>query len=562
MNLGQEIIKKKEAMASERSSRMTHWNELSPIYTNHRDVYQFNDTDINPGDWQFDSTPKQAVLTCANGLASLIFPREEPFSEYAPPMGLKGQAGYDDAVRWCREVSAIHQAYLQNSNFWEENQEGLTELPVFGTMALFCGGYDEIKDELYFRNIPIGTYYIAENYKGYVDTLYRELQYTANQAAEEYGEDSLPHEIRCKVGKAEGATEKFTFIHAVEPRKQGGKKRGRKNEKPYISVVVYEKTRKVVQEDGFDSFPYAVVRFRKQRNNPWGWGPASTVLGDARQLSKLNELADVATEISVFPPVEAHPDMEGSIDMGALGINYKPPGFSGDAIRQLPIQNRLDQTQFRIDSKTKKIEDAFFVNLFLMLNNQARQPGDITAFQANEMLGERAAQFSPVYGRMISEGGDIIMRRNFESLLAAGKFPQPPQAMLDVTEDGTVAGLVEPSILYKNRIVMALQQQKNQSIPQVLGLANQILSTNPELAPLIFAGLEPAVMFRDGARNAGFPEEWLPTDSVLKQRVTAIAEQQAQQQEAAMMQQGANTLGELGKAPQGAIQGVAQAVGA
>lgn len=561
MNLAQEIIKKKESMASARSPRMNHWNELAPIYTNFRDVYDFTDSDIYPGEWQFDSAPKQAVQICANGLASLIFPREDPFSEYAPPMALKGQPGYDDAVRWCREVSAVHQAYLQNSNFWEEIQMGLLELPVFGTMALFCGGYDDIKDELYFRHIPIGTYYIAENYKGMVDTFYRELQYTADQAADEYGEENLPEEIKSKVGRAEGVTEKFCFIHAVEPRKEGGRKRGRKSEKPFVSVVVYEKTKKIVKEDGFDSFPYAVVRFMKFRSNPWGWGPASTVLGDARQLNKLNELADVATEISVFPPVEAHPDMEGSIDMGALGINYKPPGYTGDAIRQLPIQNRLDQANVRLDQKEKKIQDAFFVNLFLMLNNQAQMPGDITAFQANEMLGERAAQFSPVYGRLISEGGDIIMRRNFESLLAAGKFINPPQAMLDVTDTGKVSGLVEPSILYKNRIVLAQQAQKNSSIPQVLGLMSQILSTNPELAPILFAGLEPAVMFRDGARNAGFPEEWMPTDAVLKERVNMIAEMQAKQQEAALMQQGAKTLGDLGKAPEGAVQGVAQALG-
>lgn len=554
-----EIIKKRDALSSARSPRLNNWNELAPLFTQFRSVYDVMDTDIQPGDWQFDSAPKQAVLTCANGLASLIFPREEEFAEFAPPTAMKDD---DAAVSWYRQCSAIHQTYLQNSNFWEENQEGLIELPVFGTMALFVGGYDDVNDELFFRHLPIGTYYISENYKGYVDTLYRDLEYTADQAANEFGYDVLPQEIQKLCGKANGATQKFKFIHAVEPRKDKRKKGGQKDEKPFTSVVVYEAGRKVVKEDGFDSFPYAVVRFRKQRNNPWGWGPASTVLGDARQLNKLNELSDIGTEISVFPPVVADAAMEGGIDMGALGINYRPEGStSQDPVKQLPINNRLDQCDKRMLQKEEKINKAMFVDMFTMFAMQSQQPGEITAFQANQMLGEKMAQFSPVYGRIISEGGDIIMRRNFESLLAAGKFPPPPESVLDVEGDGNVIGIAEPGILYKNRIVLAQQMRKNAAIPEVMSMVNMILTTNPELAPIIYAGFELPVMTRGGARNAGWPEEWLAEDSVLKKRVEAIILAQEQDRKGAAMEQGAKTLAEASKANPNALQGAAQVLG-
>lgn len=553
-----EVLKKRDALASCRSPRLNNWNELAPLFTQFRSVYDVVDSDIQPGDWQFDSTPKQAVLTCANGLANLIFPREEEFAEWSPPTGLKND---DDAVRWYRECSAIHQTYLQNSNFWEENQEGLIELPVFGTMALFVGGYDDEKDELFFRHLPIGTYFIAENYKGYVDTLYRDLEYTADQAAAEFGYDVLPEEIKKLCGKANGATQKFKFVHAVEPRKEKTKKGGRKEEKPWTSTVVYEAGRKVVKDDGFDSFPYAVVRFRKQRNNPWGWGPASTVLGDARQLNKLNELADVGTEISVFPPAVVPGYMEGSVDFGALGLNYRDPSDTTNSpITQLPIQNRLDQCDKRMLQKEDKINKAFFVDMFTMFAMQSQQPGDITAFQANQMLSEKMAQFSPVYGRIISEGGDIIMRRNFESMLAAGLFPPPPQSVLDI-EGEQVVGIAEPGILYKNRIVLAQQMRKNSAIPEVMGMVSLVLQTNPELAPIIFAGFELPRMARDGARNAGWPEEWIAKDSELKKRVMAITAAREQQQQAAMMQQGAETLATASKAQPGAIQGAASVLG-
>lgn len=558
--IAQDIIKKRDAMRAFRSTQMNHWDELAPLFTQFRTVYTYNNQDIYPGDFQFESAPKQAVITFANGIASLIFPREDEFAEFSPPTALKDD---DDAVRWTRECSAIHQTYLQNSNFWEEKQEGFHDLGVYGTEALFCGGYNDEKDELFFRHIPIGTYDIAENVYGYVDTLYRELDYTADQAAEEYGEENLPKEIKDKVGKAAGATEKFRFIHAVEPRRESSKKGGKKDEKPFSSVVIYEKSKEVVHEDGFDSFPYAVIRFRKQRNSPWGWGPASTVVGDARQLNKLNELADIATEISVFPPAVVPGYMEGEVDFGALGLNYRSESdVTNTPIQQLPIQNRLDQCNVRMQQKEDKINRAFFVDMFTLFARQAEMPGDITAYQASQMLIEKSAQFSPVYGRIISEGGDTIMRRNFETLLAAGKFPEPPESMLDIDEKtGKVLALASPSILYKNRIVLALQQRRNGAVPEVFSLIAPILQTNPELAPIIFAGLEPARIVRDAARNAGFPEEWIPSDSVLKQRMQAIIDAQQQQQQSQLMNQGSDTLAKLGKAPPEAVKGAMSVLG-
>lgn len=557
--IAQDILKKRDAMAAFRSTQMNHWDELAPLFTQFRTIYNYNNQDIYPGDLQFESAPKQAVITFANGIASLIFPREDEFAEFSPPTALKDD---DDAVRWTRQCSEIHQTYLQNSNFWEEKQEGFHDLGIYGTEALFCGGYNDEKDELYFRHIPIGTYYIAENVYGYVDTLYRELDYTADQAAEEYGKENLPKEIAEKVGKAAGAVDKFRFIHAVEPRNEYSKKGGKKNEKPYISVVVYEKTKDVVHEDGFDSFPYAVIRFRKQRNSPWGWGPASTVLGDARQLNKLNELADIGTEISVFPPAVVPGYMEGTVDFSALGLNYRDVNDTTNTpIQQLPIQNRLDQCNVRMQQKEDKINRAFFVDMFTLFARQAEMPGDITAYQASQMLIEKSAQFSPVYGRIISEGGDIIMRRDFETLLASGKFPPPPESMMDLDEKGNVLGLAEPSILYKNRIVLALQQRRNGAVPEVFSLIAPILQTNPEMAPIIFAGLELARIIRDAARNAGFPEEWLPDDATLKQRMQAIAEAEMQQRQSAMLNQGSDTLAKLGKAPPEAVQGALSALG-
>lgn len=558
---GNQILKKRDALAVIRAPRMAHWDEIAPFFTQYQSVYANGCDDITPGMWQFDSVPMQANHTLANGLAASVVPRSEEFAEFTPPTALKND---DDAVRWTRQCSEIHQTYLQNSNLWEELQDALTELGPFGNMCLFVGGYDEKRDELFFKHVPIGTYYFAEDARGIVNTLYRELMYTADEAAGEYGEDKLPEEIREKVGKAEGSTTKFKFVHAVEPRKTSGKKGRRpKNDKPFASYVVYDGGKKdIVQEDGFDSFPFAVGRWKRDRNNPYGWGPATVVLGEARQLNKLNELADVGTEISVFPPVVAHPGMEGAIDMGSLGINYLDPSdTSAFGVRQLSTNNRLDQCDLRMQQKEQKINNAFHVPLFTLFSQRALDKAPLTATESRLIEAEKISQFSPIYGRLISEVLDIIMRRGFESLLAAVKFPEAPLSMMDVDAKGQVVGLAEPSILYKNRISLALQARRNNAVAPVLGMLQAVLTTNPEMAPVIYAGFEIPRLVRDTARNEGWPEEWLATDTVMKERVQDITAAQEQARQAQMLEAGSKTAANLGKAPPELVAGATSVLG-
>lgn len=556
-NQGIEIVKVRDSLKSQRSMMDNHWNQISPFATPFDTVYSVGYGDMVDMDQRFTSALIFAIQTCVNGLASLIFPREQEFVEFSTPTALRQD---DDAVRWVRQCSEVHQIYLQSSNFWEENDEMLNDLVAYGTGCLFIGGLDEATDELYFRHIPIGTYYITEDSKGRVNALYRDLEYTADQAAQEYGEDKLPQEIRSKVGKATGATDKYTFIHAVYPRKE--RKTGKKApklEKAFASCVVYEKTKELVHEDGFDDFPFAVIRFRKIRRSVYGFGPGWLALGDTRQLAKLEQLSDVATEITVFPPSEAPAYMEGEVTFAALGINYRSDQDS-IGIRQLPINNRLDQTNVRMDQKRQLIDQACFVDLFTMLSRQASMPGSITAYQAAEMVSEKMTQFSPVYGRIISEGGDVIMRRNFSSLYKAGKFPDPPESMLDVDSQGKVIGTAVPSVSYKNKIVLLQQYRNNSKVMEFFNMVLPILQAVPEFSSMISAGLQIPEMFRDIARNLGFPEGWIKTKEAMDAILAAMAQAADQERQAAMMEQGSKTLANVGKAPPQLVEATASAL--
>lgn len=497
------MVSVRDALRSQRSRIENHWDELSRFFMPFRLTLTDGMPDIPSAEEIHDSSPRRAALILANGLASLVTPREEVWFEYQAPRELRGD---DEAVRFYRLASETAREYIEASNFYEEIQECYISSPVFGTSALFCGDLDE-RGELYFRNQPIKTYFIAEDAKGRVTSFFRDLQLTAEQAADEFGKASLPEEVARKVGRPEGATETHDFVHGVYRRTEKVSDDAPEGaRKPWHSRVIHEKTKVIVQDSGFDEFPFAVHRYRRFGTCPWGFGPGAIALSDARQLSFLNELADVATEKSVFPPVVAPSSLEGEIGQGALEITYVDPTDPNSAamLREWATAGRYDVAKDRMQDKRQQVEEAFHVDLFQLFASRAKERAPMTATEAQLVAGEKLTQFSPVFGRLVSEKLDPILTRVFGVLLRAGLFGPPPVSVMRQL-GGNRSGVARPAVLYKNRIMLAMQARQNGSLMDFMGLAAPMLQVYPEAVDVLDMG----TIVRDSARNAGLPENWL-----------------------------------------------------
>jgi len=537
---GLEIIACRDALKAGRSTLEGHWDELSNLFMPFRLMMTGGQPDIQSAEEIYDSTGRRAALILANGLASLVTPREETWFEFQAPRNLRDD---DEAVKFYRKASETAREYLEASNFYEEIQEAYIESPVFGTAALFCGDLDE-KGELYFRHQPIKTYYITEDAKGRVNGFYRDLQLTADQAAEEFEDGTLPEVVAAQVGKAEGKTTPHNFVHAVFYSEEKAEDDAAECEcKEWKNFVVHEGSAQVVQTGGFDEFPFAVHRYRRFGRCVWGFGPGTLGASDARQLQFLNQLADVAAEKSVFPPIIAPSSLEGEIGQGALEITYVDPTDRNSAaiLREWATAGRYDVAKDRLQDKRQQLEQAFHVDLFQLFASRAMTQSPMTATEASLVAGEKLTQFSPVFGRLVSELLTPVMERLFGVLLRANAFGSPPASVTGVLS-GKRTGVAPPSVLYKNKIMMAMAARANGSLVDFINLAMPLLQVYPDAID----ALNMPVVVRGTARNAGIPEEWLRT----KKEVETI---QAQRAQAAQTQQ------QLGQADQAA--GVAQKVG-
>lgn len=536
----EQIIAQRDQLMAQRSPLMMHWEELAELYMPFRSMNASGVPDLLSAEEIFDSTPRNAALILANGLASLVTPREEQWFEYQPPRELRND---DEAIRYYRNATATARELIESSNFYEEIQECYIESPVFGTTCLFIGDLDS--DGLYFLNQPIKTYYISEDHRHRVNCIYRDLTLTADQAAGEFGRESLPPEVASKVGSATGKTEIHEFVHAVSPRNEFDKEAPDDQQKPFSSTVVHTKTKTLISQSGYDELPFAVHRYRRHGRCVWGFGPGAVAKGDPRQLNFINQLIDAGTEKAVFPPVIAPSSLEGEIALGALEITYVDSNDPNQAaiLREWAPAGRLDLAAARMEDKRQQINKAFHVDLFqLFASRQDRAP--LTATEASYAATEKLSQFSPVFGRLVSEMLDPILNRIFGIMLRNNLLGAPPSSVTK-SLGATRSGIARPSVQYKNRILLAMQARQNSSLMEYMGLASPILQFQPQAADT----LNFARIIRDSARNAGIPEEWLNSEKVVKEIGEARAAQQAQAEQMAMAESASNIAQKIGNTP-------------
>lgn len=538
---GAQVLKIRDQLRTTRTPLKGHWQDLSALFMPFR-MNGDGAPDIPSADEVNDSTGRNCALILANGLASLVIPREEIWHELMPPKEFQKD---DQWVRAYRNASVTMREFLERSNFYEEAQELLIENPVFGTGNLFVGDSEDA-DVLYFKHQPIDTYDIAEDPRGRVNTVGRDLSLTPEQAAKEFGVENLPQRIASKVGKPEGMTEKGSYYHLVMPAtERAGDDAPEAKKKPFRSYVVEEVSKKIVQESGYDEFPFAVPRYRKFGRCVWGFGPGTTGIADARQLEFLEKLADAAAEKAVFPPTTAPASLEGEIGQGALEITYTQTPDEAQQLKEWATAGRYDFAKDRLADKRSQLRSVFHVDIFQLHSQLVAERGRGTAYESRLLENEKLTQFSPVFGRFVSEFLTPVLTRVFGILLRRGAFPE----ILALSNE---KGVPAPAILYKNRIMLAMQQRANQALVDFVALVAPLIQADPTLMDPI-NGMQ---IIRDVARNAGFSEEWLRSEEAVKAMQQARAEAQKAQQEAELAANVAKAGKDMGATPPDVREGI------
>ncbi len=551
---GDYIIKCRDALRPSFDRERQRWREEAEVFTPYDDIgYQAGCTSYEN---MFDSHPMECAKEFANFLLAMLMPRGQKWFLLTPPGPWKDD---DDAKKFFGEISQEMLDFMQDSNLYEEAWSSLFEWVVHGTCNLFCGGLDD-RQELYYSHQTIGTYYIAENRYRRVDVNYRDLELTADQAEEIFG-DNLPDDIKQKREGGKKTEEKFNFIHAVF--KRTGELKPAKDakddeRKPWASYYVYEKTKTIIKEEGYDFFAFAVSRYTRYATSVWGHGPGSIARGDSRQINVLNELLDVAAEKDVFPTLNAPASREGEITNEPSGINFFDDQNPNARVEPIQSGQRVDTALQRLGDKKQSVSRIFQSHLYQLFTSRiaaGEQP--LTATESSLASNEGFTQLSPAWSRLVSEFLDPIISSTFATLMRNRMFTaEVPQSLYG--GDGQQL-VVMPSITFNNRIVIAQRAQENGDFMMFMNVMAPILSTMPNLMPEVMDNLRFSQAVRRLMRNSNIPEELISTE---REAQASKANREAAQMEQAKLaagEQASKTAANLAKVP-GAGQAMQQAL--
>ena len=544
--LAQYLLSRHQSMKNDRAPWDTLWRDIADyVMPRKADVLkrETSASGTRYHDGLFDTTAIFANQTLANGQLAYMTPSESRWFAYnAPQVG----GASDAAAAWFQQCTDLTQLALAGSNFYSEIHELYFDDGAFGTSAIFVK--EGRQNALNFTTFNIGSYCLAEDDEGLVDTCFRELHLTCRQAALQFGEENLSEKLRKELAdycaKGEAGQIKHGFLHAIYPRDQAERERGKQDggNKPFASVYLEMATRHVVSVGGFDEKPFFATRHLKCGDAVYGISPSWMALPDARQINFLTKQLDALAEIKAFPRILAPDSHEGGYNLDAGGITYFDPNQPSQVPREWATAGDYAAGLDREKRKQASIERAYHVDLFNMFAQLDKQ---MTAREVAERSAEKLIQFTPAFARKTTELFTPLLRRIFGLQLRAGHFPPPPPDVVQRDPHTGEPFIAEPSIAYLSKVALAINAQHNSSFARTMEMVQPLIPIRPD----ILDNFDFDVISREGARNDGLPANWMvPMDKVQELReARQQAQAQAAQQQAALS--AADAAGKVGRIP-------------
>ena len=416
------------ALQTERSSWIAHWRELSD-YLLPRST-RFYKSDRNKGTKRhnaiFDNTASRSLRVLAAGMMSGMTSPARPWFRLALPD--EDLMDYAPVKSWLAETQKRMLNVFARSNTYLMLHAVYEELGAFGTSAaLVMDDYDSL---IHHYQSPVGEFALATDYRGNVNTIYREFEKTVAELVAEFGFDSCSRTTQ-NLYRSGNLDAWVPVIHGVEPRTDRDITRRDGKNKPWRSVYFEpgSEGEGLLREGGYDRFPGLAPRWHKMPGDVYGNSPVMEALGDIKQLQHEQLRKANAIDYQTKPPLQVPASMKGrDLDYLPGGVTYvDAPGAQNAVATLFDVRIDLQHLLFDIEDVRGRIRSAFYADLFLMLasSNTAR----MTATEVAERHEEKLLMLGPVLERLHNELLKPLIDETFFRMVAANLVPPIPEAL-------------------------------------------------------------------------------------------------------------------------------------
>lgn len=374
-----------------------------------------------------DATGVIALTRFAAVLQSLLTPSGQKWHLLAPsdPTLKRHRAVREYFEEWTRIL--FEYRYAAKANYIGQKQDEYMGLGAFGTGPMYIDRFRQFNERgLRYKAIPIFGVQIRENHQGLVDSVYRKFTFEARQAVQRFGPDNLPPVIAEDAKDAKRSDRPHWFIHCVKPREDYDGNRADLKGMRYVEYYVSLTEKFLVNEAGYDVFPFSCSRYLTGPGETLGRSPAMLCLPSLRTLNEQKKTMLKQGHKAVDPVMLIHDD--GVMDTASV----RPGGFISGGMNAegrplvgtLPVGNiALGHEMMTMEKEI--ITDAFLISLFQLMVDSPQK----TATEVVELAREKGVFLTPTLGRQESESLGPQIEREIDVLSKQGIGPPMPQIL-------------------------------------------------------------------------------------------------------------------------------------
>ena len=522
-SLRRQVERRLDALKEDRREWEPHWRDCAEFILPRR--ARFLTEQRNRGDRIntriVDATGTLAARTLASGMMSGITSPSRPWFRYVPRD--PDLAEFGPVKAWLHEVERRTREVLAAGNVYNALHTAYEDLGVFGTAALIV--VPDRTDIVRAYTFPIGSYWLATGARQSVDTLYREMALTVAQVVEQFGLNAVSDRVRTHWDR--GAYDQTVDIaQAIEPRRDRDPDRADSRNKAWRSVYweIGAGGERVLRESGFDAFPGAAPRWHVTGLDVYGRSPGMDALPDVKQLQHEQKRKAQAIDKLVNPPMvgpSALRNSHATLVPGGITFVDVPDGQGFRPAYQ--VQPRLNEMAADILEVQRRIQSAFYADLFLMLAQSDRR--QITATEIEERRSEKMLALGPVLERLQDELLNPLIDLVFTHMTEAGIIPPAPPEI-----EGDHLTVELNSMLARDQRVDAIV-----GIERMLGLTGNLAAAQPT----VLDKLDADQVIDEYADLIGVPPTIVRPDDAVEQIRAQRAQQEQAQQALGVMAEGA-----------------------
>jgi hypothetical protein len=541
-------------MVYEAESFVPHWKLLSENFLPRRGRFMIND--VNEGDRRhneiIDATGMYAVRTLRSGMMAGASNPSRNWFKLSTPGGTDEE---NPEVRFYlhKVTNDMRQIFLK-SNLYNVLPIAYGDMSVFGTAAVLVE--EDFDKVMRFTSIPVGSFYIANDPKGKVNTFARQFRWTVKETVEKFGRLGPKEKILNKENFSEPVVdawengrrqEKVDIIHVIGPNPEYKRGKFGSRYKKFQSVY-YERSQdgalgnistfttthladdKFLRIGGYDYFPVLCPRWEVTGEDVYGTNcPGMEALGDSRQLQKGEKKSMKAVDKMIDPPVQSDASNKSKrVNLLPKGVTYTNGlGRQGaDGYRPIhEINFPITMLEEKQEEVRMRIRRAFYEDIFLNMITSDRR--EMTAREVDERSDEKLLALGPVLDRLNVDLFDPLIELAFMMMHRQGLLPEPPEEL-----EG-----MELKVEYISIMAVAQKLLGIAGVERFLMFTTQVAQVNPDsLKKVDFDQMLDVV-----GDMTSIPPGVVRSDEETEQMRAAEQQQLQQQQMMEMLQQGADT---------------------